>query len=80
MTGERPSRPQHPPALSEDEGFPSRVEPAEGCGACGVLAQWSRYYSAGGDGSRATDCVVEIRNHPHEPPKLAIPEGTPPRR
>ncbi|KKZ73946.1 hypothetical protein [Streptomyces showdoensis] len=64
--------------LSVDGGFAPRAEPAEDCTACALLAQWSHHYIAEGDGSRATDYVVEIRNHPHSPPKLTLPEHAPP--
>jgi hypothetical protein len=39
--------------------------PAPGCGVCGALARQRAEYAAAGNPSRATDCSVEIRNHPH---------------
>lgn len=40
--------------------------PARGCGVCGALARQRAQALEDGDLSRATDCSVEIRNHPHE--------------
>ncbi|MFF4347839.1 hypothetical protein [Streptomyces sp. NPDC001530] len=40
--------------------------PAHGCGVCGALARQRAEYAAAGNPSRATDCSVEIRNHPHD--------------
>ncbi|MFD4563727.1 hypothetical protein ACFWOX_04730 [Streptomyces sp. NPDC058467] len=40
-------------------------EPAPGCGVCGALARQRAQAVKDGDPSRATDCSVEIRNHPH---------------
>ena len=39
--------------------------PAPGCRVCGALARQRAAFTAAGDPSRATDCSVEIRNHPH---------------
>ncbi|MEU7021954.1 hypothetical protein ABZ990_15005 [Streptomyces sp. NPDC046203] len=58
-------------------GFPSRPrpEPVAGCTVCELLAQRFERCMAPGprrDESAAVDCVVEIRNHPHDPPKMMI--------
>ncbi|MFB7823811.1 hypothetical protein [Streptomyces hydrogenans] len=45
------------------------AEPNPGCTVCGFLAMRARQYR-GRDDSAATDCAVEIRNHPHFPVKL----------
>jgi hypothetical protein len=43
--------------------------------------QWRRHYMTQGsarDESAAVDCAVEIRNHPHKPPKMTPEPGPPP--
>ncbi|WP_240136635.1 hypothetical protein [Streptomyces sp. MUM 178J] len=40
-------------------------EPVRGCGVCTALGKQRAEAAARGDHSRATDCTVEIRNHPH---------------
>ncbi|WP_282693051.1 hypothetical protein [Streptomyces sp. CC208A] len=47
-------------------------EPVEGCALCALLARWRAELreGPGADWSAATDCSVEIGNHPHTPPKL----------
>ncbi|MFE6159946.1 hypothetical protein ACFQ7F_13660 [Streptomyces sp. NPDC056486] len=41
-----------------------RATPAEGCDVCGALAkQW--------DEAGDRDLLIEINNHPHDPPKLS---------
>ncbi|GHB05196.1 hypothetical protein ACIQRS_19685 [Streptomyces termitum] len=49
--------------------------PAEGCTPCALLARRRAELREGPspDWSAATDCSVEIRNHPHTPPKLPHP-------
>ncbi|MEU3608619.1 hypothetical protein AB0E83_24720 [Streptomyces sp. NPDC035033] len=44
-------------------------EPHPGCTICADLSTRYRRYR-GTDESAATDCAVEIRNHPHRPLKL----------
>ncbi|MFD4374735.1 hypothetical protein [Streptomyces sp. NPDC058486] len=68
-----------PPApvmvLSVDHGLRPRPEPAPDCTACAHLVRWFDLYTGAGarhDESAAVDCVVEIRNHPHDPPKMRI--------
>ncbi|WSN53718.1 hypothetical protein OHU26_15845 [Streptomyces sp. NBC_00069] len=39
--------------------------PAAGCGVCAALAVQRREASLRGDHSMASDCNVELRNHPH---------------
>ncbi|MFD4413174.1 hypothetical protein [Streptomyces sp. NPDC058476] len=39
--------------------------PAPGCGVCRALARQRANAIAAGYPSRATDCNIEIRNHPH---------------
>lgn len=46
-------RPTDPPA------------PAPGCGVCAALAEQRETARTAGDLSRASDCNVELRNHPH---------------
>ncbi|BAU83270.1 hypothetical protein SLA_2342 [Streptomyces laurentii] len=68
--------------LSADHGLRARPVPAPGCTLCGHLARWFDTYSAAGprhDESAAVDCVVEIRNHPHDPPKMTVKEFPRPR-
>ncbi|AVH59714.1 MULTISPECIES: hypothetical protein [Streptomyces] len=43
----------------------SAPDPAPGCGVCQALARQRAEALAAGNASRATDCNVEIRNHPH---------------
>jgi len=40
--------------------------PAPGCGVCEALARRRTEHAAAGNPSKATDCSVEIRNHPHK--------------
>ncbi|ARF56751.1 hypothetical protein [Streptomyces gilvosporeus] len=40
-------------------------EPVAGCDVCGALDRQRLGAYAVGDRSRATDCNVEIRRHPH---------------
>lgn len=40
-------------------------EPVAGCDVCVALAQQRARADAMGDKSRATDCTIEIRRHPH---------------
>ncbi|EME98049.1 hypothetical protein H340_23373 [Streptomyces mobaraensis NBRC 13819 = DSM 40847] len=54
--------------------------PVEGCKVCAHCANWRRAYRTGvgtSDGyanlSAASDCNMEIRNHPHQPRKVALP-------
>ncbi|WP_406055803.1 hypothetical protein OG462_07855 [Streptomyces sp. NBC_01077] len=66
--------------LSADYGVRPRPEPADGCAPCAFLVLWFDHYSGAGqqrDESAAVDCVVEIRNHPHNPPKMRIKEFAP---
>ncbi|GAA3913596.1 hypothetical protein GCM10022244_24360 [Streptomyces gulbargensis] len=61
--------------LSADHGLRPRPEPVPGCTPCAYLVQWFDRYMRRGpqhDESAAVDCVVEIRNHPHDPPKMRI--------
>ena len=39
--------------------------PVPGCDVCGALARQRADATAAGDHSRASDCTVEIRRHPH---------------
>ncbi|MER7620274.1 hypothetical protein [Streptomyces sp. NPDC126503] len=66
-----------PPALvlSADHELRPRPEPVPGCTPCSYLVRWFDHYMRRGpqhDESAAVDCVVEIRNHPHDPPKMRI--------
>ncbi|MYS08322.1 hypothetical protein GTW71_18195 [Streptomyces sp. SID6041] len=66
--------------LSADYELRPRPEPTKTCVQCTYLAQWFDFYMATGpqhDESAAVDCVVEIRNHPHDPPKMRIKEFAP---
>ncbi|MDT9690307.1 hypothetical protein Q5762_18565 [Streptomyces sp. P9(2023)] len=68
--------------LSADHGLRPRPEPVPGCPACASLVQWFDHYTGTGpqhDESAAVDCVVEVRNHPHSPPKMTIKEFPAPR-
>ncbi|MFE9765132.1 hypothetical protein ACFYPC_11455 [Streptomyces sp. NPDC005808] len=40
-------------------------QPVPGCGVCSALDRQRAEHTATGDPSKATDCNVEIRNHPH---------------
>ncbi|MCK7626206.1 hypothetical protein MUU72_24385 [Streptomyces sp. RS10V-4] len=40
-------------------------EPVAGCDVCGALARQRARARAAGDRSKATDCTVEMRRHPH---------------
>ncbi|MFE5948691.1 hypothetical protein [Streptomyces sp. NPDC056480] len=66
--------------LSADHELRPRPEPATGCMQCAYLVEWFDHYMATGpqhDESAAVDCVVEVRNHPHDPPKMGIKEFAP---
>ncbi|MCX2179896.1 hypothetical protein KV205_05030 [Streptomyces sp. SKN60] len=68
--------------LSADHGLRPRPEPAPNCPSCAALVEWFDQYMGVGpqrDESAAVDCVVEIRNHPHDPPKMTIKEFSTPR-
>ncbi|MGW8767583.1 hypothetical protein ACWGN5_34420 [Streptomyces sp. NPDC055815] len=59
--------------LSADHELRPRPEPVPGCTPCAQLAQRFDLCMGTGpqhDESAAVDCVVEIRNHPHDPPKM----------
>ncbi|MFD4528152.1 hypothetical protein ACFWP7_30320 [Streptomyces sp. NPDC058470] len=43
----------------------SEPDPAPGCDVCEALARQRAEFTAAGNPSKATDCSVEIRNHPH---------------
>ncbi|MBT2442222.1 hypothetical protein J7E93_19355 [Streptomyces sp. ISL-36] len=61
--------------LSADYGLRPRPEPVPDCTPCSYLVRWFDHYMGTGpqhDESAAVDCVVEIRNHPHDPPKMRI--------
>ncbi|MFE5509355.1 hypothetical protein ACFQ9J_01840 [Streptomyces sp. NPDC056529] len=67
--------------LSADHGLRPRPEPVPDCTPCAYLARWfDRYMSRGPqhDESAAVDCAVEIRNHPHDPPKMTLKVEAPP--
>lgn len=58
--------------------------PVEGCKVCTHAVAWRHAYRTGRgtpDGyanqSAASDCNVEIRNHPHEPRKMTLPVKPP---
>ncbi|MFF1702476.1 hypothetical protein [Streptomyces sp. NPDC058252] len=40
-------------------------KPAPLCGVCQALERQSAEATASGDYSKASDCNIEIRNHPH---------------
>ncbi|WP_282696281.1 hypothetical protein [Streptomyces sp. CC208A] len=66
-----------PPAmvLSADHELRPRPEPVPDCTLCAYLVRWFDLYMGTGplhDESAAVDCVVEVRNHPHDPPKMRI--------
>ncbi|MGA5638067.1 hypothetical protein ACPCTN_04850 [Streptomyces cinereoruber] len=61
--------------LSADHGLRARPEPVADCTPCAYLARWFDHYMRRGpqhDESAAVDCAVEIRNHPHDPPKMTL--------
>ncbi|MFI6417788.1 hypothetical protein ACIBG6_10350 [Streptomyces sp. NPDC050842] len=61
--------------LSADHELRPRPEPVPDCTPCAYLARRFDQHMRGGpqhDESAAVDCVVEIRNHPHDPPKMRI--------
>ncbi|MFG2642986.1 hypothetical protein ACGFYP_18715 [Streptomyces sp. NPDC048370] len=63
--------------LSADHGLRPRPEPVPDCPACASLVRWFDLCMGTGpqhDESAALDCVVEIRDHPHSPPKMTIKE------
>ncbi|UQA94353.1 hypothetical protein [Streptomyces halobius] len=39
--------------------------PVDGCDVCGALAREREAAWLAGDGSKVSDCNVEIRKHPH---------------
>ncbi|WP_052865614.1 hypothetical protein [Streptomyces niger] len=64
----------------------SSLEPApvEGCKVCAHAAAWRQAFRTGNgttDGytnqSRAVDCSLEIRNHPHQPRVTGLPIDPP---
>ncbi|MGA5868635.1 hypothetical protein [Streptomyces cinereoruber] len=80
MTGEQPLLDAAPLVLSADHELRPRPEPAPGCTPCAYLASWFDHYMRRGpqhDESAAVDCAVEIRNHPHDPPKMTLKDTGP---
>lgn len=72
---ELPARLRDDVVLSADYGLRPRPTPVPDCQKCASLAKWFDHYMSAGpmrDESAAVDCVVEIRNHPHTPPKMTI--------
>ncbi|MEU8544468.1 hypothetical protein AB0C52_31500, partial [Streptomyces sp. NPDC048717] len=64
-----------------DHGLRRHPQPSPGCTVCALLAAWFTHYTANGphhDESAAVDCAVEIRNHPHDPPKMTLKRSLPP--
>ncbi len=51
--------------------------PVSGCTTCALAAEAERHSVRVRDESAAADYRVEIRNHPHEEPKLMIRECAP---
>ncbi|MFE7415270.1 hypothetical protein [Streptomyces laurentii] len=67
--------------LTTDHGLRHHPDPAPGCTVCALLVAWFRHYTSTGphhDASAAVDCAVEIRNHPHAPPKMTLKRRSPP--
>ncbi|MFE5833365.1 hypothetical protein ACFQ8W_24350 [Streptomyces sp. NPDC056508] len=80
MTGGRGLLGAVPLVLSADHELRPRPEPAPGCTPCAYLASWFDHYMRRGpqhDESAAVDCAVEIRNHPHDPPKMTLKGSAP---
>ncbi|MFG2112756.1 hypothetical protein ACGFRB_08980 [Streptomyces sp. NPDC048718] len=67
--------------LATDHGLRRHPEPSPGCTVCALLVDWFAHYTRTGperDESAAVDCAVEIRNHPHAPPKMTLNRRSPP--
>jgi hypothetical protein len=67
--------------LATDHGLRRHPAPAPGCTVCALLIEWFVHYAGTGprnDASAAVDCAVEIRNHPHDPPKMTLKRHAPP--
>ncbi|MEU3075912.1 hypothetical protein [Streptomyces laurentii] len=67
--------------LATDHGLRRHPAPAPGCTVCALLIEWFGHYAGTGprhDASAAVDCAVEIRNHPHNPPKMTLKRHAPP--
>jgi hypothetical protein len=67
--------------LATDHGLRRHPAPAPGCTVCALLVAWFRHHARTGperDESAAVDCAVEIRNHPHDPPKMTLKAYDPP--
>ncbi|MFJ3904233.1 hypothetical protein [Streptomyces sp. NPDC090025] len=61
--------------LSADHELRPRPVPVPDCAPCAYLVERFDLHMGAGpqhDESAAVDCVVEIRNHPHDPPKMRI--------
>ncbi|MGW6390439.1 hypothetical protein ACWFR1_08010 [Streptomyces sp. NPDC055103] len=67
----RQTSPEPPVVLSVDP-LPPAV-PAPGCATCAFAAEREREHLRTQDHSAAADFRVEIRNHPHDEPKLTLP-------
>lgn len=65
-----------PPITLPMTSVPPAV-PVPGCTTCALAAERERYSVRVRDESAAADYRVEIRNHPHEEPKLTIRECAP---
>ncbi|WP_158821922.1 hypothetical protein [Streptomyces sp. NRRL F-5727] len=67
--------PEPPVVLSVDPAPPA--VPTPGCVTCTVAAEHERHHRRTHDHSAAADFRVEIRNHPHDEPKLTLPRELP---
>ncbi|MFI1017911.1 hypothetical protein [Streptomyces sp. NPDC020965] len=60
---------------------PQTPTPTAGCTLCTLLDTWRTTHNNPDhpehNPSRAIDCGIEIRNHPHTPPKMTLPTSTP---
>ncbi|MFI1012738.1 hypothetical protein [Streptomyces sp. NPDC020965] len=76
-----PTRYQERPIELPVYPAPPPPAPVEGCTLCTLLDVFRAAHndpeSPVYDPSRAIDCNVEIRNHPHTPPRMTLPTGTP---
>ncbi|WP_282692597.1 hypothetical protein [Streptomyces sp. CC208A] len=74
------ARPQQtcpePPVVLSVDLVPSAV-PTPGCATCALAAERERHHRRAHDHSAAADFRVEIRNHPHDVPKVTFPRERP---
>ncbi|MFI1017425.1 hypothetical protein [Streptomyces sp. NPDC020965] len=76
-----PFRSQEKPVELPMLPVPAPPAPMADCTLCGLLDAWRTAHNdprhSAYDPSSGIDCNVEIRNHPHDPPRMTLPARVP---